>query len=209
VDDEKSSAATGRRIRISAGESFSVASLKSPRALFRGVLKLVLFLVPAFGLLLVLETAFAPWVRSFGLWRTLTGEWFGTLRAPDGKISFVYFDIRGAVQQQSPDIYGKAKWCDEAGRIQTYDIYGEPDNWRGSRFHLTTRSSTPRESGVSLGELQGAWTGDAIRATGELVTHGRSVTVSATRSSRSPSVPRVAYLLHRGSEARFMTACGR
>jgi hypothetical protein len=209
VDDEKSSAATGRRIRISAGESFSVASLKSPRALLRGGLKLAVLLVAAVGLLILLETAFAPWVRSFGLWRTLTGEWFGTLRAPTGKISFVYFEIRGAVQQHSPDIYGRAKWCDETGRIHTYDIYGEPDNWRGSSFHLTTRSSTPRESGVSLGELHGVWTGDAIRATGELVTHGRSATVSATRTSRSPSAPRVAYLLHRGSEARFMTACGR
>jgi hypothetical protein len=173
------------------------------------VLKLVVFVVAGVGLLMVLEIPFAPWARSLGLWRTLTGEWFGTLRTPDGRISFVYFEIRGTVRNHSSDIYGKAKWCDAPGRIQSYEISGDADNWRGSQFHLTTRSATERQAGVSLGELQGEWKGDAIRASGELVTHGPSATAWATRSARSPSAPRVYYALHRGSEDRFRTACGR
>lgn len=159
------------------------------------------------GILMVLEIPFAPWIRSFGLWPTLTGEWLGTLERPDGRLSFVYFDIRGSLNRYNPDIYGKAKWCDDNGRIWSYEIWGDTDNWRGTRFHLSTRNAIARESGESPAELRGVWNDDVIRATGVLVTHSRTATAEATRTSRSPGPPQVSYTLRRGNEKRFLAAC--
>lgn len=161
-------------------------------------------LIAAFA---VLDAAFAPWMRSFGLWPTLTDNWHGEMHAPNGGVSFVYLEIRGVRLQRGSHIYGRAKWCDEAGRISDYEISGRPENWRGTHFSLSTTGIVDREDGVSPGELQGEWRGEEIHATGTLVSHSRTATASTSEASQSASAARVRYTLRRGSEAAFLAAC--
>jgi hypothetical protein len=184
-------------------------------AILRGVLTLALLGLGLFAALTVLEIPIAPWIRSFGLWPTLTGNWNGTLETANGRVSFVYFEIRGEVFKpgsrgaRRPNIYGTARWCDESGRIWHYRISGGPDNWRGTMFHLSTRGEVERDSGVALGDLRGEWSGDEIRAVGALVPLARTATVEATESSRpSAAPPLVRYTLNRGDEKDFLAACG-
>lgn len=179
------------------------------RAILRIALTMALVGLGLFAAYTVLDVAFAPWMRSFGFWPTLTGNWHGELQTADGGASFVYFEIRGVALRRGSHIYGSAKWCDGSGRIWEYEISGRPNNWRGTRFYLSTRSVVERESGVSPGELQGEWRGDEIHATGTLVSHSRTATAYASEASRSPAgPPSVRYTLRRGSEKDFQTACG-
>jgi len=179
------------------------------RAILRVVFTMVLVGFGLFGAYLALDVAFAPWMRSFGLWPTLTGNWHGELRMADGGVSFVYFEIRGVRLQRGSHIYGSAKWCDGSGRIWDYEISGRPDNWRGTRFYISTRGVVERESGVSPGELQGEWRGDdEIHGTGALVSHNRTATAYASETTRSSSASPVRYTLRRGGETAFLAACG-
>jgi hypothetical protein len=184
-------------------------------AVLRVVGTMVLTGLAFYVTLVLIEIPVAPWIRSFGLWPTLTGGWHGVVQTADGRTSYVYLEIRGEVfspgSRRARDSYiqGFARWCDDTGRIRNHDIWGNPDNWRGTKFHLSTRSEVDREAGVSLGDLQGEWNGDEIRATGVLVSHARTATAYATRTSRSPSAPPlVRYTLRRGSENEFLAACG-
>jgi hypothetical protein len=184
------------------------------RAILRVVLTMVVVGLGFYAALIVIEIPFAPWIRSFGLWPTLTGDWHGEVKTGDGRVSFVYVEIRGEVpglrhrRRGSSPILGTARWCDESGRIWNHDIWGGADNWRGTKFHLSTRSEVERESGMSLGDVQGEWSGDQIHATGVLVSHARTATAYASRTSQSPSaLQAVRYTLRRGSEKEFLTAC--
>ncbi len=189
------------------------------RAVLRVVLTLGLLGLGIFAVYTVLEIPLAPWLRSFGLWPTLTGDWYGTLETADGRTSFVYFEIRGEVleygsgsssSRRGPDIHGTARWCDESRRIWDYDIRGDPDNWRGTRFHLSTRRTSERESGVTLGNLRGEWSGDVIHAVGPVVSFGPTATATASRSSPPSAPPPLArYTLRRGGEKDFLAACGK
>jgi hypothetical protein len=186
------------------------------RAVLRFVAAMALLGLAMFVIYTVLEVPLAPWLRSFGLWPTLTGDWYGRLDAPDGRASFVYLEIRGEVLRISgdggggnaADIYGRARWCDESGRIWDYRVIGDPDNWRGTRFHLSTSRQFDSESGRSLGNVQGEWSGDEIRAVGDVYTHGPTATATATRDSAPAASPPLArYTLRRGTEADFLAAC--
>jgi hypothetical protein len=168
-----------------------------------------------FAVSTAMEVPMAPWMRSFGLWPTLTGTWHGMLETPSGRRSLMYFDIQGEVFSagrryiRGNNIRGSARWCDGSGQIRDYEISGDVDNWRGTRFHLSTRSVVDREDGEWPTAIQGDWSGDEIRTTGVLVSHSRTATATATRSSRSPGPPPIRITLRRGSEADFLAACGR
>jgi hypothetical protein len=176
----------------------------------RYVLRLVVIGVVFFLLLIALEIPFAPWIRSFGLWSTLTGRWLGEVQMPDGRTTPVYFDIDGRLGKHGSYIAGTAKWCEGRDRVRDYEVSGDSDNWRGTLFHLSTRPVDEGETGMALGELQGERMGDEIRAVGVMVSRARTATATATRDSRreDPPQPRVRYRLRRGSERDFIVACG-
>ena len=185
------------------------------RGIARVALTMIVVGVGYYAALTLIEIPLAPWIRSFGLWPTLTGDWHGEVLTADGRVSFVYFEIRGEVLNPSSRgtgrsyIRGTARWCDESRRIWDYDVWGNPDNWRGTKFHLSTSRKAERESGVTLGDLRGEWRGDEIRALGALVAFGRSATATASRSSPPAAPPPpVRYTLRRGAEKDFLAACG-
>ena len=177
------------------------------KALIRAAALFVgLFAVMFFGSM-ALDAPRAPWLRSFGLWPTLTGHWQGQLATADGPVTSIYLELGGVVRRRSSHISGKARWCDERGEIRDYTISGHPENWRGSRFYLSLSSVADRDAGASPGELRGEWQGDEIRAAGIMLSHSRVATATATRSSGPAAPPQVVYKLRRGTEEDFLAAC--
>jgi hypothetical protein len=180
------------------------------RAVLRFVVTLVLAGLVVVSFAFLLEVPFAPWARSLGMWPTLTGEWTGELETAEGATQPVYLEIRGGVPRRGrPYIDGRARLCDGSGAIRDFEIFGSPDNWRGTRFHLSARSLVEDDSGFGPGDLQAEWLGDEIRATGVLISRSPVATASASRSSRVEAPPTVRYALRRGNEADFLSACQR
>jgi hypothetical protein len=178
------------------------------RAVLGCILKLVLAAVAVVSFSFLLEIPFAPWARSLGMWPTLTGEWTGELETEDGQAQPMFLEIRGGVPRRGrPYIDGRARLCHGSGWIRDFGISGAPDNWRGTRFHLSARSLDENVSGLGPGEMQAEWLGDEIRATGVLVSLGPVATASASRSSRGEGPPPVRYALRRGNETDFLAAC--
>jgi len=175
-----------------------------PRAIIRGIAVFVLLLM----LYMAMEIPFIPWARSFGLWPTLAGSWFGRSSTP-GRASFVFLELEGHVGRGRRRIEGRAQWC-ERGVIQDYDLSGAPDNWRGTLFHASTRSTSELPVGLVLSQLRGQWSGDEIQADVLLISNARSVTISEETSSSGSSAtkpPVLHYVLQRGGEEQFVAAC--
>jgi hypothetical protein len=165
------------------------------------------------GLAMTVEVAFVPWARSFGLWPTLTGSWVSAPSPADGRASFVYVELTGGAGYRGrPYINGRALWCEPGGTIHDYEIFGSPDNWRGTVFHLSTRSVVERPFGRLLSQLRGQWNGDEIRAEGLVISGARVATAEAVASSSALTTapPDVRpYVLRRGREQEFVAACTR
>ncbi len=178
------------------------------RAILRSTFILAAVGVAGIGLLGGLTVAGAPWAWSFGLWPTLAGDWTGTLESPDGGAQPVFFAIRGDVPRRLRGrvrIDGRARLCEGSDAIRPYELSGGPDNWRGTKFHMSM--SSDHDAGLGPGDLQGEWEGDAIRATGVVVSRGPVATAEATRESGVEAPTQVRYLLRRGSENEFLAAC--
>lgn len=157
---------------------------------------------------ILLEVPRAPWARSLGLWPTLAGDWVGDLTIENGGAQPVFLAIRGFVPRRGrPSINGRARLCDQGGAIRDFQISGEPDNWRGTRFHFAMTATAERDWPLAPGELGGEWDGDAIRATGALVSRGPVATAEISRSSGPASPPPVYVALRRGNEEDFLTVC--
>ena len=194
--------------RRSGGTStVDVSAMFSKRAIVRGVLTLALVFAGYLAVMTLLDLPFTPWARSLGMWPTLTGDWSGELRTEDGRTQALFLAVRGGWYRRSVYINGRGRLCDRPGAIRDFEISGAPDNWRGTRFHFSTRDVVDYGPGTQLGEVRGEWEGDAIRATGALVSAGPVATASATRESGPAAPPQVLYSFRRGSEKDFLTAC--
>ena len=159
----------------------------------------------------ILETPFAPWARSFGLWPTLTGDWHGEATMPDGRTTPIYLEIRhalpiGRCRDCASKFEGRAKTCESRGAIREIDISGSVDNWSGTRFRFQLRRPDD-SSGQGPGEVGGEWKDDTIHAAADLVTYGRTATTEAVRGEDRASAPQVLYDLRRGTEDDFLAAC--
>lgn len=178
------------------------------RSILRIVLLVILAGVAALSASVLLEIPRAPWARSLGLWPTLTGDWVGELTMEGGRGRPAFLAIRGFVPRRGrPSINGRARLCDERGTIHDFEISGEPDNWRGTKFHVSMSPTVDRDWQLTPGELGGEWGHDAIRATGSLVSRGPVATATISRSAPSTSPPHVYVAMRRGNEADFLTVC--
>ena len=71
--------------------------VQNRKAIIRAAALLVgLFAAMFFGSM-ALDAPRAPWLRSFGLWPTLTGPWQGQLGTADGPVTSIYLEIGGVV----------------------------------------------------------------------------------------------------------------
>jgi hypothetical protein len=181
----------------------------------RRVLRVVLLLV-ALGVAYVvavtlLEIPFAPWARSFGLWPTLTGDWYGNAVAPDGRTTPIYLEIRHALPMGrcrgcTSQFEGRAKTCESRESIRDVEISGAVNNWGGTSFRFAFGRSED-VSGVGPGEVSGEWDHDVIRATADLVTYSSTATAEAVRGENPPPPQQIRYDLRRGTENEFLAMC--
>jgi hypothetical protein len=182
------------------------------RAILRVIATMATIVVAGVVILTLLEVPIAPWARSFGLWPTLTGEWHGEMRTPDGRVQPVHLRIGGGMRlggRGRPYIDGLARVCAGAGVVREYVLWGRPANWRGTRFSLSMSRDAEEDSAYGPGDLQGEWQGDEIRATGTWIVRGPTATASVTRSEGVASPPpEVRYQLRRGGQEAFLAACG-
>lgn len=180
----------------------------SRRAVLRIGALLVFAGLVTLGIALLLEGPFAPWARSFGLWPTLTGDWTGTFESAGGETRPVFLAIRGGVPRRGRAyIDGRARLCEGSTPIRDFEITGAPDNWRGTKFHLSMRSVVEHDSRPAPGDLQGEWDGDEVRATGVLVSRSSVATAETSESSPAAAPPQARLVLRRGSEADFQASC--
>jgi hypothetical protein len=152
-----------------------------------------------------------PWAVSLPGKPALTGHWHGELSFAPGDNRRVFLELRGdppgsKCRGGCPKIKGTGKVCG-AGQNTTYEIWGSPLNYSGTRFSLHTRSTT-EGLGSYLNGLNGEWDGN------DLVTVGTSLTVRgsdgaarATASTDRPPDPPLRFEMQRGSEAAFDGAC--
>ncbi len=188
--------------------SFLSGLIHAPgRTILRGLVMLALLTVGGVAILMLLEVPFTPWARSFGMWPTLTGEWIGELETAEGRSLPVFLEMGGGFRGRSTYIDGRARLCYRRDAIREFKVAGRPDNYRGTKFHLSLRQNVEGDSGLVPGNLQGEWQGDEIRATSTLISLSPVGTASATAGSRAAEPPRARYALRRGSEQQFLAAC--
>ncbi|SDM16131.1 hypothetical protein [Nonomuraea jiangxiensis] len=84
----------------------------------------------------------------------------------------------------------------------TYRMSGNPQDYRGTRFTLTSTAET-RIPGTHLGDMDGTWDGDRLelRMTPLVVDEDNSV-----RSDHQPTGP-VTFEMRRSSAAEFEDTC--
>jgi hypothetical protein len=174
--------------------------------------------------LVLLPAVLEPWSLSLTGGSTLVGEWYGEMTTPTGRKRVVKIGIgtgpgscRGCT-----DIAGSARVCDNSGNINEFEVWGDTDNWSGSKFHLSLRPKDNRRYELELGRVEGEWHDDALRLTTKLLSglnastsvisrerdetgKERTTIIGAHPDTLSP----VTWTLRKGSDQDFSAACGR
>jgi hypothetical protein len=111
--------------------------------------------------LFVLESACYPWAYSITFGPTLTGTWVGQFAPPIGREHGVLLRLRAEITRERAggggnDIAGSASLCDGRTEPRTFGVTGDPRNWRGTHFRLTTYVTENHDGeGVQLGDVGG------------------------------------------------------
>jgi hypothetical protein len=176
---------------------------------------LTLLLIIAVMLLLdrpvdtVLDTPFNPWAHSWRGEPTLVGTWVGMFSSPSGQPMALLLDLRRSRDSRGhfsscvscPRIEGAARLCASSAE-QRYDVWGSPETWSGSTFHLRKLALTPQIAMLQLGYMRGTWTGEMLRLSMTL----ESGATEQAGDERDVSVP-VEFTMERGDENDFLVNC--
>jgi hypothetical protein len=123
-----------------------------------------------FGLLAVLiavdRILVNPWSFSLTGEPTLTGHWQGEVHYPANiKKRFVlhigYHMPNGHCGGGCSNIDGRAKECGPGGN-QSYEVWGDTENHRGTRFTVHLRADNDRQPGPRVNGFDGRWHGDEL-----------------------------------------------
>jgi hypothetical protein len=170
--------------------------------------------------LTVVDAALFLRARSLTGGSTLTGGWYGELTVPKAGTQRVYIELSGFLASRCHHcrrIDGCARLCDGTGAITEFNVDGNPNDWRGTSFWITTGRIDNRDGrGVQLGRVDGKRQDDTIQAQAALrfyhVEGGVSratMDVSRDEAGSSGTEPVVPLVLRRASEDQFLAACGR
>lgn len=174
--------------------------------------------------ILILAAAFAagfdyldaPWAWGLSGRPTLTGEWVGEFRLPEGQSGAAYLnlthdynattDVRDAYSIHNlPPFQGNALGCIGKGGIQTYSLYGGATS-NGQDVEMTLQAQKPTVPNFALHELKGAWSGDELKLVGTVTTilDAKGSTVSNSEANqRQPTT----VVLHKATQSEFQKAC--
>ncbi|MCE9522828.1 MAG: hypothetical protein K8S25_10405 [Alphaproteobacteria bacterium] len=174
------------------------------------------------GFFVVVDAARYPWARSLTGASTLTGDWSGDFVTPTGTPHLIWLvlghGLGGGRCTNCATIDGRATTCDRQSKTVNYEIWGDVENWRGTKFWLKARDLGERKSEIVLGPLNGSWEGDELRLTTNLIAPGAPTTTSIEQDesgeekittigghpdTRAP----ITFKMARGTEADFVAAC--
>ncbi len=174
-------------------------------------------------LIVALRVALTPWSLSLTGGPTLTGEWLGYFTTPTGGRHWLWLEIDhplGDGCYDCPPIEGRVETCDRTGSVVRYSMWGDVENWRGTRVSLKTREEEPAKSEVRLLFLAGEWDGNALRMTTTLVAPGYTTTthwekneagVETTRTidGHPDTLAPIKFVLSHGTKDAFEARCAR
>jgi hypothetical protein len=180
------------------------------------VVRLVGILVLAVIFIAAFDYVDAPW--SWGLFGkpTLTGEWVGTFKLPQGQIGAAYlnlthdhnptYDTRHTYSIHNlPPFGGNGQGCIGTSGVQAYLIDGGSAA-NGLDVEMTLQAQKPTVPNYALHELKGAWAGDSLTLAGTfttiLDTKGSTLLKSESNQTQPTTIK-----FHRGDQADFENAC--
>ncbi len=184
-----------------------------------GCLGTLIFLVVGMfvvgGASYLIDCAFNPWAHSLTGRPALVGTWVGRVTSPSGQARALFLDLRRSTNGKGnystcrgcPRIEGTAKLCGGEPDVKPYDIWGGPDSWDGSRFHLraaTAKGQQPRP-GLQASFMSGVWSGDEL---GMTMRFGFRSERADVYDSSNPDVNAPAkFSMARGGESDFLAEC--
>jgi hypothetical protein len=158
----------------------------------------------------------APW--SWGVFGqpTLTGEWVGSFRLPEGQLGAAYLnlthdhnathDVRGASYIHNlPPFNGTAQGCIGTAEVQTYSLDGGATA-NGQDVEMTLRAQKPTIPNFALHELKGTWNGDTLTLAGTVTTILDTKGSTMLKSEPNQTQP-TAIVFRKGGQADFEKAC--
>jgi hypothetical protein len=176
-----------------------------------------LFIAAGVLFLTALEKVSDPWSVSLVGEPALVGTWWGEMRTPTGRPWAVQLEMTATSVDNDfgEDVYmgGTAQVCDGANDKRGFELSGDADNWRGTRFHLSARQIVERQGELVFGRLDGEWAGDDMKLVGSLIRLGAPAGAgidkagNRTVSDDPDTLAPVAFKLTRGTEADFLAAC--
>ncbi len=180
------------------------------RSIVGGVVVLALAAV----LLIAFDSLYAPWAWGWGGRPTLTGEWVGTFRLPQGQRGAAYLnlshdlnkDFQGSrIGPTLPPLAGTARDCFRANAIQTYVLSGGASTG-GDDVALGFGTQNPTVPGYAPQDLKGSWNGTDLTLAGTFViildTKGSTETKNEPNQRQPTTI-----VFHKASQADFTQAC--
>jgi hypothetical protein len=164
----------------------------------------------------LIDCAFNPWAHSPTGRPTLVGSWVGRVTSPSGQARALFLEMHRSTTSRGgystchtcPRIEGTAKLCGSEADVRPHDVWGGPDSWDGSRFHLqvaTAKGQQPRP-GLQAGSMRGAWSGDALDMS--MLFRFYNERGAGVYASDNPDVNVPAkFAMARGGETDFLAEC--
>ncbi len=158
----------------------------------------------------------APWSWDVLGHPTLTGEWVGSFRLPEGQLGVAYlnlnhdhdmrYDVRDAYSIHNlPPFKGQAQGCIGQGGVQPYSLYGGATA-NGQDVEMTLQAQKPTIPNFALHELKGAWDGNKLTLTGTVTTILDTKGSTLVKSESNQTQP-TTIVFHKGGPADFAKAC--
>ncbi len=158
----------------------------------------------------------APWSWGISGKPTLTGEWVGSFRLPEGLSGVAYlnlnhdhnptYDVRDAYSIHNlPPFNGQGQGCIGGGSVQSYSLYGGATG-DGHDVEMTLQAQKPTVPNFALHELKGSWNGDQLTLAGTVTvildTKGSTLLKSEPNQTQPTTI-----VFHRAVAADFARAC--
>ncbi len=158
----------------------------------------------------------APWSWGISGRPTLTGEWVGSFRLPEGQSGVAYlnlshnhdarYDIRDAYSIHNlPPFDGQGQGCIGKAGVQAYSLYGGATG-DGHDVEMTLQAQKPTVPNFALHELKGAWSGDQLTLAGTVTTILDTNGSTLVRSEPNQTQP-TTIVFHKAGAADFARAC--
>ncbi len=146
----------------------------------RSIVGIVVVLLLAAAFVIVADYLDAPWSWALNGKPTLTGEWVGSFRMPQGQAGIAYlnlthdhnltYDVRDSFSiHHLPPFGGNAQGCIGKSAVQSYSLYGGATS-DGKDVEMVLQALKPTVPNFALHELKGAWDGVSLTLAGTATT---------------------------------------